>query len=280
MKPIKYLKQASLVLAVTFAISSCNSCSHKPQTETAVKVTKVVYDSLVVNEKTPLIDGQSTPLNELTIHFTFPKNVNNDSVLLKIVQKVYNSAMFGNEYANLTPKQAIDNFKKKYEADYRKTTIEDYNQAKKAGYKMDDWGNTYQIMKVDTLQSRPETLSFSTFVENYNGGAHGSHHTGYYNIDLKTGKLLNESDIFKAGYEKELNKIIVAQLLEDNKVTKEEEMTEKGFFNLKELKSNKNFLLTKDGVQYGFNEYEIAPYYMGLIKVSIPNEKLASILKK
>jgi Protein of unknown function (DUF3298) len=67
--------------------------------------------------------------------------------------------------------------------------------------------------------------------------------------------------------------------LVDNKLTKSEELIEKGFFDLSDLKPNNNFLITQNGITYGFNEYEIAPYYMGLIKVSLSNSKITHILR-
>ncbi|MBP1616805.1 MAG: hypothetical protein H6Q14_632 [Bacteroidetes bacterium] len=256
------------------------SCKRTPKDTSLQSQQKITYDSLVINEDIALIKDTSGPINKLSIHFVFPSAIKEDPVLLKNVQQEFVEALFGHEYANLKPQQAIDSFYKKYKEDYLSTAT-DYNKAKAAGFEMQSWGSTYQTMRTDTIPSfKPDTLSFSTYTENYNGGAHGSHHTGYYNIDLKTGKMISESDIFKPGYKADLKKAIIAQLLLDNKLTKPEELIEKGFFDLGDLKPNNNFLVTKNGITYGFNEYEIAPYYMGLIKVSLSYSDISNILQK
>jgi hypothetical protein len=46
------------------------------------------------------------------------------------------------------------------------------------------------------------------FLENYLGGAHGSYNIAYTNFDMRTGNVLKTKDIFKKGYDKELEKLI------------------------------------------------------------------------
>lgn len=260
------------LLFLLVALASCNRHADKA-------LGKLTIDSLSVKEDIPLFEGPSAPVNRLTIKFIYPKTVDGDSMLLKNVQAEFVKAFFGPEYARLSPKEAFKSFHDKYKADYLRTAS-GYEKAKADGLPMESWGNTYQMMNNDTVASEKGILSFTTFVENFMGGAHGSHHTGYFNIDLKTGKLITESDIFKGDYKAELSKLIIAELLKDNKLSKPEELIEIGFFDLTDLTPNGNFLITKGGILYGFNEYEIAPYYMGLIKVFLPNEKIEHILRK
>jgi hypothetical protein len=271
-----YATLATLLLS-SGAITSCKRTTKEASKQSALTTT---YDSLVVKENIALVEDTSSPTNKLSIRFIFPTTIHGDSMLLEKVQEEFVKALFGSEYAKLKPQQAIDSFYKKYKKDYL-ATASDYNKAKAAGFEMHSWGNTYQTMQSDTVSGeKAGILSFTTYIENYNGGAHGSHHTGYYNIDLKTGKLISESDIFKPGYQEALKRAIVEKLLADNKLIKPEQLIEKGFFDLAELKPNNNFLIAKDGITYGFNEYEIAPYYMGLIKVYLPQSTISSILKK
>lgn len=280
MKYLQHTTFSAMTLAIIVLSAITISCKREAKDAPAVTAQALAYDSIVVNEDIALLSDTSGPTNKLSIHFTFPSSIHGDSVTLKNIQQEFVKALFGQEYATLSPQQAVDSYCRKYKAGYLATAA-DYNKAKKAGLEMQSWGNNYQVMRTDTIHSaKTDTLSFITYIENYNGGAHGSHHTGYYNIDLKTGKPIKESDIFKPGYEPELRKAIIQQLLADNKLDKPEELIEKGFFDLNDLKPNNNFIITKDGILYGFNEYEIAPYYMGLIRVSLPYSTISSILKK
>lgn len=255
------------------------SCTKEKRTATDLKPKNFAYDSVVVVETIPLVNAQKEPSNKLEIHFVYPSSVDGDSTLLANMQSIYIQSLFGKEYASLKPKAAVDKFRDEYKKQYLATS-EDYLSAKKAGLNVQSWGDAYQTMKIDTLSSKPGVISFGTFVENFNGGAHGSHQVLYFNVDKKTGRLIRDSDVFNSGYEAQLKKLIIEQLLADNHVKTADELIDKGFFDPNDLKLSKNFLLTKDGITYGFNEYEIAPYYMGLINVHISNSKLSSLLKK
>jgi hypothetical protein len=45
------------------------------------------------------------------------------------------------------------------------------------------------------------------------------------------------------------------------------------------IKPNGNFYITDESINYIFNPYEIAPYYMGITEVSLPYDRLEDLLK-
>jgi hypothetical protein len=239
---------------------------------------KLAFDSLVVQEQIPLLKDSLSPANMLSIHFVFPSQMYGNIHLLGKIQDEFIKGLFGKEYTNLSPYEALEKFYQKYKEDYLATAA-DYNKAKAEGLDMESWGNTIQIMRINTIGIHEGILSFCVSIENSMGGIHDSRHINYYNINLTTGKLICESDIFKPGYENKLTDVIINRLLEDNKLSKPKQLIEKGYFNLRRLKPNKNFLISKDGIVYAFNETEIAPYSMGLLKVVIPEDRVSNIMK-
>ena len=48
---------------------------------------------------------------------------------------------------------------------------------------------------------------------------------------------------------------------------------------LKEIEPNGNFSISDKGVTYIYNHYEIAPYSMGIIRITIPWEDLNDIIR-
>jgi hypothetical protein len=46
------------------------------------------------------------------------------------------------------------------------------------------------------------------------------------------------------------------------------------------IKPNSNFYITDESINYVFNPYEIAPYYMGITEVVIPFDRLKDMLNK
>ena len=119
----------------------------------------------------------------------------------------------------------------------------------------------------------------------YMGGAHGLETRNYYNFDLKTGKTITESDLFKPNYKAELSELIKKRIVEESKEVKEAKDTEPILsledtdFWADSIKPNGNFYITDESINYVFNPYEIAPYYIGQTEVTIPFNRLKNILK-
>ena len=68
--------------------------------------------------------------------------------------------------------------------------------------------------------------------ENYTGGAHGSH--SYFNhvVNLKTGLVVTEKEIFTDNYEDELAKVLVAAIAKQNQVNDVKALENIGFFSV------------------------------------------------
>jgi hypothetical protein len=52
----------------------------------------------------------------------------------------------------------------------------------------------------------------------------------------------------------------------------------RGFFTIDDIVPNENFWLSEKGIHYSYNQYEIAPYAMGVIDVTVPYSELTDIL--
>ena len=52
----------------------------------------------------------------------------------------------------------------------------------------------------------------------------------------------------------------------------------RGFFTIEDIVPNDNFWLSAEGINYSYNQYEIAPYSMGVIDVTVPYSELKNIL--
>ncbi|HMM17714.1 MAG TPA: RsiV family protein, partial [Petrimonas sp.] len=108
---------------------------------------------------------------------------------------------------------------------------------------------------------------------------HGSYRITYANIDLGKLVTVSEEDIFIPNYKKPLTEIIINRLMDHYNVSVPDSLISLGFFNLDEVFPNNNFWLDNEGIHYSFNQYEIAPYSMGVINVDIPYGDLSAVLK-
>ena len=206
--------------------------------------------------------------------------VNKD--VLKSIRTNIISNLFGNEYISLTNDSLILQFTKDLVTDYK-----DNNEAllnKMDSSSMYSFNNEHVVTGFSLLSDKKiYVYGIDRYV--YMGGAHGLETRNYYNFDLKTGNIISEKDLFKQGYEPELSELIKKRIVEQSKETKDSKDTEPILsledtdFWADSIKPNSNFYITDESINYVFNPYEIAPYYIGQTEVSIPFNRLKNLLK-
>lgn len=126
----------------------------------------------------------------------------------------------------------------------------------------------YTTFKVISLND--DFISFYIDYYEFTGGAHGSTFRKSYNIDLKSGKVLNLHDILKdiPNYKKIINKYIHDEISQKPEVYFIDSF--KGIYN------DISFTLDKSNLIIYFQQYEIAPYSSGIIEFKIPILSLSS----
>ncbi|MGB9696848.1 MAG: DUF3298 and DUF4163 domain-containing protein [Ignavibacteria bacterium] len=112
----------------------------------------------------------------------------------------------------------------------------------------------------------------------FTGGAHPLSGTNYFNFNPATGKILNLGDVFKKGFDSELDKLIEKHFRSSYNIMPGQPLTEILFEN--HISHNNNFLLFPDGIEFCYNQYEIAPYAAGILKVRIPKSELVNLLNE
>jgi hypothetical protein len=126
----------------------------------------------------------------------------------------------------------------------------------------------------DTLVSLKSSAEFFT------GGAHGGYGTYFINIRPSTGETVTLDNIFRSGYEESLRAIGENVFRKSLNLTDSASLAEEGFeFPQDKFELNDNFGLSKDGILFVFNIYEIAPYVLGAQEILIPYDKIKGLLK-
>ena len=243
---------------------------------------KIIFDSIVVNEHVTLLEVNDTtlPYADLNINFLYPKQFKTSDDLTRL-QQIFIGTFFRNvDIDNLTPQEAMDFYTDNYKKEYKslsETYYEEIKQLPEGNTPM--WYWYYMSLHNEILFQNDALLSYAVHYSDYTGGAHGSYNIVYSNIDLQNLTTIAEEDIFVPNYQKTLANIIINRLMIQNDVSTRDGLLEIGFFNVDEIFPNNNFFLDDEGVHYAFNQYEIAPYVMGMIEVNIPYEDLREILK-
>jgi hypothetical protein len=155
--------------------------------------------------------------------------------------------------------------------------ISDYESAKKEF--PDIPGNWYLGARMIDTAGTDKILCFKQTFDMFTGGAHGSYYENFYNFNAETGDSIGLSDILKPGFEKELQALVVSKFRKDQKIPEGQSLTEAGLFS-DTLSYNDNFLITKEGLTFHYNIYEIWSYAQGTADVFIPYSDLKAILKE
>lgn len=113
-------------------------------------------------------------------------------------------------------------------------------------------------------------VSFSFIYSYYNGGAHPGGTFRYLNIDTETNKIINLFDFIKTSKKKELSSLLEKEFINQN--------GKQWDFEPGNFKIPKQFLFTKKGLLFDYQQYEIGSYAMGEPKILLPYNKITSFL--
>lgn len=121
------------------------------------------------------------------------------------------------------------------------------------------------------------TLLFEEY--GYTGGAHPFNGYRYSVLSLEDGRQILLDDLFNPGYETALNVAAEKIFRETRKLKDEETLEEQGFALPNDVFSvNDNFGVLKEGLDFIFNSYEIAPYALGPTQFTVPYEDIQELV--
>jgi hypothetical protein len=133
------------------------------------------------------------------------------------------------------------------------------------------------------------TLEFSNYL--FEGGAHPNSATEYKTYDLILLKEVKAADLFINLEDEGFLRLGEKYFRKDNKLDENASFADAGYFTMGEeenfdtsprygkFRFNDNYALTKDGIQFMYNPYEIGPYALGPSKFIIPYSELKPYLK-
>lgn len=218
---------------------------------------------------------------KVEIQIEIPVDFENKSILDSI-RKTILTNLFREEYVSYSNDSIVEQFSNELSVDYR------LNNAPMVS--LLDTGSVYSfdnehILSGFSLLSDKNIYAYGIERYVFMGGAHGLETRNYFNFNLKTGKVIAETDLFVADYKGKLAVIIKKRIIEESREYKEEKDSQP-ILNLEDtdywtdsIKPNGNFYITDESINYVFNPYEIAPFYLGQTEVTIPFNRLANLLK-
>ncbi len=264
-------KLKNRVLGVVF-LSMFISCTQNPNSKnkadlsdslknnpsvTAAKDT-LTFSYKKVTSKSVLIDKKQksdTAIAEISYPIFTKANGLNDSIKL-----LTNANISPDEPVMNNPQKTIDQFIKKYEIDRKK-----YPEV--FPYKLN--------ITIEVLSQTDESISLKSKYYNYTGGAHSNYGTLFKNY-FQNAKPVLLKDIVRS--EIEFQKI-AEKIFRKQENLSEQEALKGYFFKDDQFALNNNFTISKKGLLFIYNPYEIKAFSKGQTELFIPYAAFKSIIK-
>ena len=270
-------KQYVSLLAVILAASGfLFSCGDKMKKDTG----SLEFDSIQVNKTVHLFGDPPKPACNLLINFAYPSK-SSDELLKDTLDKYFIAACFGDKYMGEKPQEVVKQYTETYISEYRRDLepmyLED-EKDKENESSVGAWYSYYKGIESHVQLYEKNLLVYRINYNEYTGGAHGIYMTTYLNFDLGLMRPLRLDDIFVGDYQEPLTDLIWNQLMADNGAKTRAELEDMGYGSTGEIAATENFYLNKDGVTFYYNVYDITPYAMGPVVVSLPFQMLEHML--
>lgn len=227
----------------------------------------ICFKGYCMDRDSVLLDSVGSPQAHLKLSLLLPKD---DQATPELRQCILD-AFFGREINDSLPDDSLLKvYCKKY---FRK-----YVEANRDLY---DGGHSFNweiIVGSTVSMNRNALLVYRTDNYAYTGGAHGMGISRFVVFDLEANKQLKLDDIFAAGYEYELTKLLERKYRESYYLEPEQSLSEAGLFE-NEIPPSQNFFLTENSIGFYYNPYKLAPYAFGAIQISLLLEELIPLMQ-
>lgn len=218
------------------------------------------YDSVKVYSKNVVASENVTDTSKAVI--TYP--VFSDQKINQFIeQKIMGFADEG-EHFN-TYQEFVNAFIKNFD-DFRKEN-KDYGQT---------W---FMDGKIEVVVQQPTYLSALVTYVNYEGGAHPNSNFTYLNYAPSTHKEIVLEDLISPDAMPKLTAVAEEIFRKNEKLSPTQSLKDSYFFEHDKFSLNQNFTITKEGLKFLYNPYEIKAYAYGITELLIPFAALKDIAK-
>ena len=214
----------------------------------------------------PLAEGQTDSLI-MSVSIEYPVRGAGEEILAKMEDGILNAAFDMEEILGNVEETATryeDNLKDEYFNEY------EGSEGESGVRSWEDHVNGYFSGRYGHF------VSYMVEFYGFRGGAHGSNTMTPVVFDRKTGEIVPEEEFFADGYRDPVAALIQAHLPEALEGDAE---ALAAVFEPDLLAPNGLYELTKDGVTWYYQPYDIAPYYLGVISITVPWKELKPFVR-
>ena len=266
------MKKLLILSAVALFLFACSEEKGKP-----VHIAGLRFDTLTIDTSAVLLGDTVSPTCSVSIALQVARGKGAEA----INRAILNSGILLPGYVNtdsvaLTPEQYLDSFVCRYigqyKRDYAPLYLDDTENA-------DSYENSFTL-KTSTMTACEGIIAYVADIDFFGGGTHNTRQTVVRNIEVRTGKVLTLTDIFRHGYEQTLQQELLKKLCRKFHAADADGLARKQVLVDGNIYIPDNFILFKKKIQFIYNPAEIAPYDMGEIRLDIDKSSLKGLLQE
>ncbi|HYH56941.1 MAG TPA: DUF3298 and DUF4163 domain-containing protein, partial [Anseongella sp.] len=167
--------------------------------------------------------------------------------------------------------------------EFSKAFISDYEQfAREFPESRAKW---YIKRKIEIIANNNHFITLQLSEESYLGGAHGMNVHLFASFDPSGGQRITLEDLVEPGRMAQLEKTAESFFRRETNIPEGQSLKDAGYFYMEEdstgspFRLTDNFAITREGLLFYYNPYDIAPYSMGATVLKVPFRDIREALK-
>ena len=267
------------ILSIFLLLGSLVSCERQAPT-----VQHVDFDTLTVDTICPLFHSYDKPNCHLVIKMAKPVP-QTPSVTLQAIESFISILPKDGSFetdANGSVESMVNAYVRSYIMQYLNEGHDAIGQHENEAEEQEAataWMNYEEFVEGKILYNNDGIVSYQVVADSYTGGAHGNKTVDNGVFDLNNLKQLSIEDVFNNNSLSELHASLRNQLMLQNNCKTIDELAEKGQFTApNEIVATDNFYVNEDGITWTYDPYEIAPYSVGVVQITLSWEDVLPLL--
>lgn len=275
----------SIVFMVGFLMSSCGTSDADKEKDRKIRKLSenpIEWNNYSVTQNVPFDKDTLHVSYVVDIEYRYPQEYSNESIKEKLTN-ILNTELWGELKPDLEGNYPAANlYVDNYINDLKGAYLEQLNELIPLwnGRNGDSLFTETQKISTEVVFNKANFVSYQV-VNQMRRGNNDSIPYDYtvtnLVLDVVEAKRLKESDIFKSDYKEELNKRIVAKMLDELKVDNEEQLKASDYWGVYDMAANNNFVVTADNICYTFNPQEYAEKKEGIINICFTYDELKDL---
>lgn len=268
-----------ILLAISLCLGSCGKKNtSKDESKNASQQLKTItLDSLSFSERVHAEKDTISQGMKITRTLEFPVKAN-EGLNLEATQQTFARLYLGNERFEGNPATAFAQDKDSITKEALSLGESWVNLKREQGDDVIPFSSYEDDKTMRVKAEYGNLLSLSLNEYTYQGGAHGLSTSLFYVVDSKNGQIVNDSILFGSTNSNEVAKLIRDEVKKRTALKESDENYLVLLVDVNDINPNNNFFFTDKGITYLYNQYEIAPYYLGQIEINLPYEKILPLV--